>query len=303
MKKMILLLIGVFFVFVFNINAQTNFKVTEADTLFDNFEDGDTVNAWGGIWTLFTDGSASSTIQSEVAWTDGYNNSLYALHVWGQYASYGGAVGFLREDQGNVDFTGKINRIKFAAKGTDGPVTVRVREKTAETSRDYNYYGYSFTPTSEWKVYTIPFDSLSTVYGPQPNPPFDPTTLYCIDFGPTSHGTDIDVYIDDIYFVNIESPSDIKELKALPKEFSLSQNYPNPFNPATNIKFTIAKSGLVLLKVYNILGSEAAILVNEFMNPGSYKVDFNAASLSSGVYFYRLQSNGNAITKQMILLK
>jgi len=88
-----------------------------------------------------------------------------------------------------------------------------------------------------------------------------------------------------------------------PKNFYLFQNYPNPFNPITSIKYSLQKEGLASLKVYDVLGKEVATLVNEFKNTGSYAVSFNAESLSSGVYFYRLQAGSFVETKKMILLK
>jgi N-acetylneuraminic acid mutarotase len=93
----------------------------------------------------------------------------------------------------------------------------------------------------------------------------------------------------------------------MPDVFSLSQNFPNPFNPSTRIEFSIPKSGLVTLKVYDILGKDVAVLVNEIRSSGSYAVDFNASSLegglSSGVYFYKLESGDFVATKKMFLLK
>jgi N-acetylneuraminic acid mutarotase len=89
----------------------------------------------------------------------------------------------------------------------------------------------------------------------------------------------------------------------LPKQYSLSQNYPNPFNPVTKISYELPKSGLVTLKIYDVLGKEVVTLVNEVKNAGSYSVDFNGASLSSGVYFYRLESNGFVSIKKMMLIK
>jgi hypothetical protein len=85
--------------------------------------------------------------------------------------------------------------------------------------------------------------------------------------------------------------------------YKLAQNYPNPFNPATTISYTIPKSGLVSLKVFDIAGKEVATLVNEVKNAGSYNFKFNAANLSSGVYFYRLQAGEFVETKKMFLLK
>lgn len=88
-----------------------------------------------------------------------------------------------------------------------------------------------------------------------------------------------------------------------PDNFSLSQNYPNPFNPTTNIKFSIIKSTMVKLVVFDISGREVETLVNENMSPGSYNVDWNASKLSSGVYFYKLVTNELTDTKKMILNK
>jgi photosystem II stability/assembly factor-like uncharacterized protein len=89
----------------------------------------------------------------------------------------------------------------------------------------------------------------------------------------------------------------------IPKDFNLSQNYPNPFNPTTNIKFDIPKSGNVSLKVYNELGKEVNTLVNSFRNAGTYEINFDASGLSSGIYFYKLESEGLISTKKMLLVK
>ena len=88
-----------------------------------------------------------------------------------------------------------------------------------------------------------------------------------------------------------------------PKEFSLSQNYPNPFNPTTTIKYAVPKTSLITLKIYDVLGREIETLVNNVQNPGIYSVQFDAAKLSSGVYFYTLQAGDFVITKKMILAK
>jgi hypothetical protein len=84
---------------------------------------------------------------------------------------------------------------------------------------------------------------------------------------------------------------------------SLSQNYPNPFNPSTTIKFSIPNTQFTTLKVYNILGREVATLVNEEKTPGNYEVQFNGSNLSSGVYFYRLQSGSFSEIKKFVLMK
>ena len=85
--------------------------------------------------------------------------------------------------------------------------------------------------------------------------------------------------------------------------FQLQQNYPNPFNPSTEISYTITKAGYVTLKVYNMLGQEIATLVNGYQTANTYKVNFNASGLSSGVYFYKLSSGNNEMIKKMVLMK
>ena len=90
----------------------------------------------------------------------------------------------------------------------------------------------------------------------------------------------------------------------VPSSFGLEQNYPNPFNPETVIRYSLPVTSDVTLKVYNVLGQEVAILrMNEEMKPGKYEVNFNAASLSSGVYFYRLQAGSFVETKKLVLMR
>ena len=95
-----------------------------------------------------------------------------------------------------------------------------------------------------------------------------------------------------------------------PKDFSVQQNYPNPFNPETKIEFTIPFDNYVRLKVFNIIGKEVATLLDEYKQAGSYTVEFNAnsfsnnkASLSSGIYFYKIVSGNYSVIKKMLLLK
>ena len=89
----------------------------------------------------------------------------------------------------------------------------------------------------------------------------------------------------------------------VPSAFALEQNFPNPFNPATTIKFSVPKSGIVMLKVFDVTGREVASLVNGELNAGTYKSEFNASQLGSGIYFYKLVGDGFTETKKMILIK
>lgn len=89
----------------------------------------------------------------------------------------------------------------------------------------------------------------------------------------------------------------------VPKEFKLYENYPNPFNPATTIRFSIPKSEQVTIKIYNNTGKLVSELLSSNFNPGTYEVQWNAESFSSGVYFYTLESSSFRDTKRMILVK
>ncbi|HZW40437.1 MAG TPA: T9SS type A sorting domain-containing protein [Ignavibacteriaceae bacterium] len=101
---------------------------------------------------------------------------------------------------------------------------------------------------------------------------------------------------------NVLNPTSVNERTTI-IDYSLEQNYPNPFNPSTKIKYAVPKQGLVSIRVYDILGKEVVHLVNKDMNAGEYEVDFNGSSLSSGIYFYQIQTGSYLETKKMLLIK
>ncbi len=98
-------------------------------------------------------------------------------------------------------------------------------------------------------------------------------------------------------------PSSIDDMDFSPNNFELSQNYPNPFNPSTKINYEISSRENVELKVFDILGNEVAMLVNEVQSPGKYELEFKGSNLPSGVYFYRLLSGTFSQVRKMIMLK
>ncbi|MBK7631152.1 MAG: C39 family peptidase [Ignavibacteriales bacterium] len=106
-------------------------------------------------------------------------------------------------------------------------------------------------------------------------------------------------YFPDSVTVPVENPNQAM----VADDYQLLQNYPNPFNPNTNISFSIPQAGLTKLTVYDILGNEIAVLIDDFLNSGYYTTSFNASDLSSGVYIYRIQTENFVKVKQMILLK
>jgi hypothetical protein len=91
--------------------------------------------------------------------------------------------------------------------------------------------------------------------------------------------------------------------QTIPNEYSLSQNYPNPFNPTTQISYSLPKTGYVSLKVFNTIGEVVATLVDGMQNAGSYVATFEAKQLSSGIYFYQLQSDNVSVSKKLVLMK
>jgi plastocyanin len=103
--------------------------------------------------------------------------------------------------------------------------------------------------------------------------------------------------------VTVQMATSVAGDNSVPNEFELKQNYPNPFNPSTRIQYTVPESGHIKLTVYNSIGEEVALLVNGIAELGSYEVAFNAADLTSGIYFYKLKTKNHIQTRKMILIK
>jgi len=95
----------------------------------------------------------------------------------------------------------------------------------------------------------------------------------------------------------------LKDPAGLPKKYALYAAYPNPFNPSATIEFDLPRRSFVILKVYSILGQEVSTLIAKQMNPGKHKYIWNANSLASGIYFYRLNANEFNKVKKIILLR
>ncbi len=89
----------------------------------------------------------------------------------------------------------------------------------------------------------------------------------------------------------------------IPTAFSLEQNYPNPFNPSTTIQYSLPSTGHVSIKIFDTIGREVTTLINEVKNAGSYNIEFNASNISSGIYYYRIESADFVDVKKMVLLK
>ncbi|NOY06450.1 MAG: T9SS type A sorting domain-containing protein [Chlorobi bacterium] len=103
--------------------------------------------------------------------------------------------------------------------------------------------------------------------------------------------------------LNLGTTGVAERLTDVPGDFNLAQNYPNPFNPSTVIEFTVPRRGKVELKVFSSLGREVTVLVNKDLQAGTYKVNFNAKGLTSGLYYYRMTAPGYVATRKMVLMK
>jgi len=122
---------------------------------------------------------------------------------------------------------------------------------------------------------------------------------------------DSSVYSDYTHCIGVNSDSGIDDdgdsdnfsIDGNPKIYSLKQNYPNPFNPMTNISYDLPRNSFVKILIFDITGRLIRILVNEYKNAGTYIVSLNASDLSSGIYFYRMESNGFTESKRMLFLK
>ena len=148
-------------------------------------------------------------------------------------------------------------------------------------------YSRSFSNIFSWEILTLNYSYINKIE---------------IKLDSSASGSLTDYDFDNFTFrSNITSASVDSSL--IPQSYRLSQNFPNPFNPTTKIYYSIPKSNLVTIKIFNILGREVKTLLDEHENAGNYNVVFNASGLSSGVYFCRLQSGDFVSTKKMILIK
>lgn len=124
----------------------------------------------------------------------------------------------------------------------------------------------------------------------------------------TAVNEEVNLYVGDIQRDDIVLEKQnliVRNFKGegIPTSYDLAQNYPNPFNPSTTIRYQLPQDGIVTLKIYDVLGSEIATLVNEEKVAGKYEVNFNASSLASGVYIYKIQAGEFVSSKKMMLLK
>jgi len=153
------------------------------------------------------------------------------------------------------------------------------------TSQDTIYWAFGYKALealSEWD--TIYSCGLSIVWD------LIPDSLDRWNFGPK-------------FPVRILSVTDLQESPEQPDDFILYQNYPNPFNPTTVISYQLPVTSNVILKVYDVLGNEVQTIVNEYQTAGRYEIIFKASEITSGIYYYRLESGNLSEIKKMVVIK
>ncbi len=215
-------------------------------------------------------------IDDTEAWIVGNNNVILVTHDWGETWTLNSTVlanQHLRSidknftgPKYNITICGDIGRIYTT---TDWGVTWINGSPSGETR---HFYGVCLNGTS-----------FGTAVG---------------EVGSWAGGTGMMYNIFDNGTVGVSQTG-----TTVPQKYSLNQNFPNPFNPTTKISFALAKSGPVMLTVFDLTGKEVAALVNTTLSAGNFEYEFDGSKLSSGVYFYRIITNDFVDTKKMSLLK
>jgi carboxypeptidase T len=178
-----------------------------------------------------------------------------------------------------------------------------------ETNYDFGYVEVSNDNGNNWQaVTTINGNNLNwTQYSFDITTPANASTAMKVRFRLNSDANTLGSgwWVDDIVITKycVGTPVGISGNTNVPDRFAIGQNYPNPFNPVTLIKYQLPSAEKVSIKVFDILGKEVAVLVNESKEPGYYEVNFDAANLASGLYFYRIEAGSFTETKKMMLIK
>lgn len=237
-----------------------------------------------GVIYYTTDGGTTWTKSKPVT-----GNTLYSFTVVGDNMWLSGTQGTIIK--GYVDPAIPVEMVSFNASVSGNSVNL-----TWKTATEINNKGFDV----ERKYDGETWNKIAFVAGKGTT---TETMVYSYSDNNLKKGN-ISYRLKQIDFDGSFEYSNIVELEVgAPDKFELAQNYPNPFNPVTLIKYSLAAKSKVELKIYNILGKEVAKLVNEIQDAGSYEVRFNAANLSSGVYFYELNAGSFNSKKKMVLLK
>jgi hypothetical protein len=165
--------------------------------------------------------------------------------------------------------------------------------------RDFKYYAIYRSLDSGFDPDTMNTYTYSTIDGRFNDSDVEIGNTYYYKIVAVDFAGNQSEYSEQVYALITDVNADIE----IPTVYELGQNYPNPFNPSTVINFSLPESGMVTLKVFDILGQEVAELVNEVKQAGIYNVSFDASNMTTGLYIYRIESGAFTATKKMLLVK
>jgi hypothetical protein len=224
-------------------------------------------------------------------WGNGYHSTTDVTRnaTWGEESQLDYYLGLMKTkfvDKGIPVILGEYGAVKRTLTGNSDQL-LHIASRL---------YFYKYFVKSAVNKGIIPFNWDTGPYGNNTMGIFDRNTGAVVDQGL------LDAIMQGAGKMNTTSAS--KEINlASPNEFRLEQNYPNPFNPTTTISFSLSEKTFVTLKVYDTLGREITTLYSGETLPGTYTRQWNAEGMSSGTYFYRLQTGSNIETKKLILIK
>jgi hypothetical protein len=250
----------------------------------------------GGAWSLLaviTRGTSNGHIVMNEIYSRGVAGNLDWIEIYNGVSAPVNITGYKIYDVGGQGGTKPKKRFPD---GTVIPATgfYVIITDTADYTGDLSGFGLSSAGEKVWLedtlgaiIDTVTFGAMSTTQSWSRVPDGSVWQLANTITRGTTNGTGTGVGDEPL----------------LATEFRLAQNYPNPFNPSTTISFTLSKTSSVNLTVYDMLGREVSVLVNEKKDAGVYETKFNGAGLASGVYYYRLNAGGYVETRKMLLLQ
>ena len=271
----------------------------------------------GQNWSIIGTGTVSSNYPFTTYWMDGRTQLLYTA-----------------SEINAGRFTGYVSRIGFNVITVGGPAmngfTVRMQNTTMTSLSSWVTTGWTTCYSGTYTVAGTGWQYIDMqtplVYNGTSNllieVCFDNSsyTSYSPVYATSMSGMARGYYTDNSSGCTMTSGSNLSyrpnitlffttatginnQTLGIPVKYDLKQNYPNPFNPVTKINYELPKDGYISLKIYDVLGREVRTLVNEVKTAGYYSVDFDASTLSSGVYFYKMESGAFSDIKRMVLIK
>ncbi|MHB8580720.1 MAG: arylsulfotransferase family protein [Ignavibacteriaceae bacterium] len=264
---------------------------TDTEGSVEELSNGNRFMSWGHNYApVVTEFTPDDSVAFELSYTSYYDTYRAFRYNW--------ETNLFKTNTDTLDF-GQVPYGNSKLKS----ITVYNPHDTAVTINYFYCDDSSFTSSASLPITLSPFDSIQIpiLFKPSQNGVFQ-TSFNLRDIS-YSQGSQQMIARQVIVKGTTGDVSSANVNINLPKQFQLYQNYPNPFNPTTQISYTIPTSGVVTIKVYDVLGNEITTLVNKEENPGNYNVEFDGSKLSSGIYFYRMQINNFVDIKKLVLMK